>query len=49
MSVFPKKARMSDERSEEFRSLGKTRNQITLRKTSVFKVYSCKATEDGQP
>jgi hypothetical protein len=40
---------MFDERSEEFRSPGKTRNQITLRKTSVFKAYICNATKDGLP
>jgi hypothetical protein len=40
---------MSDDRREEFRSRGKTRNQITLRKTSVFKAYDFKATEDGLP
>jgi len=40
---------MSDDQREEFRSREKTRNQITLIKTSVFKAYDFKATKDGLP
>jgi hypothetical protein len=40
---------MFDDRREEFRSSGKTRNQINVKKISVFEVYDFNMTEDGQP